>query len=141
MGASTAMMSAALFNKNNNIKAILADSGFISPIEEISYCFKRYFHIPPILLINTVNIWCILLGKFNLKSKNTIDCLNKNDIPLLLVHGEEDDFIPIFNSKNNYEQYKGSKKEFVTFPKAYHGMSYLVDSKRYIEIIKSFLSK
>lgn len=141
MGASTAMMSASLFNKSNNIKAILADSGFVSPIEEISYCIKHYFHVPPISLINMINIWCLLLGKFNLKSKNTIDCLNNNDIPLLLVHGEDDDFIPILNSKNNYEQYNGSKKEFVTFPKAYHGMGYLVDPKRYVDVIKSFIKE
>ena len=38
-----------------------------------------------------------------------------------------------------YEQYKGDKKELVLFSKTQHGLSYLVDSKKYIKSIKDML--
>ena len=141
MGASTLMLSASMLKESMNVKCLLADSGYISPIEEISYCLKYYLHIPPLLLIDMINVWSILIAKADLKSNNTVDSLNKVNIPLLLVHGEEDDFVPLANSKKNYELYKGDEKELVTFPNAYHGMGYLVDPKRYIETIKRFLNE
>ncbi len=139
MGASTIMMSVSKLDSNLNVKAILADSGFVSPMEQIGYCLRHYFHIYPGLFIHTINLWCILIGKYNLRSNNTIDSLNTKDIPLLLVHGEEDDFIPIRNSFDNYNKYKGNIKKIETFKDTYHGMSYLVDPKKYIATIKKFL--
>lgn len=141
MGASTVCFSVELLNSNMNVKAVLVDSGFISAYNEIKYCLKHYFKIPAFLFIDMINIWCKLIAKYDLKKKNVIDSLNTKSIPLLLVHGEDDDFVPTNNSIDIYNSYKGDIKELVLFPNAQHGMSYLVDSKKYVNSIKDILKR
>ena len=138
MGASTIMLSADKIKPTMNVKAILADCGFVSPSEEIKYALKHFFHVNGSIFIFMINIWCKLIGKFDIYSNNTIDSLKNIKIPLLLVHGKDDDLIPSYNSINNYESYEGIKK-LVLFDNASHGMSYLVDSKKYIKSIKDII--
>lgn len=139
MGASSVLMSLKYINKKMKIKCVLVDSGYVSPYEEVLYCIKHYFHINGKLFIGMINIWCQLLAKFDLKEENTISCIQKSKIPILFVHGLDDDFVPVINTKKNYENYNGIK-EMVLFEGATHGISYLVDSEKYLNYIKKFVS-
>ena len=139
MGASSVLMSLKYINKKMKVKCALVDSGYISPYEEVLYCIKHYFHINGKLFIGMINIWCQLLAKFDLKEENTISCIQKSKIPILFVHGLLDDFVPVINTEKNYESYNG-EKEMVLFEGATHGISYLVDSEKYLNYIKKFVS-
>ena len=138
MGATTILMSLKNVNKNMNIKCILVDSGFISPYDEVLYYFKHYLHINGKIFIYMIDVWCKLFAKFSLKEENTLDCIKKSRYPILFVHGLNDDFVPVINTKTNYNNYKG-KKEMALFENATHGISYLVDKERYIKYIKKFI--
>lgn len=138
MGATSILMSLKYIKKEMNIKCAIADSGYISAHEEVLYCINHFFHINGKFFINMIDIWCKLFAGFSLKEDDTIKSLEKSKIPILFIHGIEDDFVPTHNSKNNYQNYKGIKK-LELFEKASHGISYLVDSKRYINVIKNFL--
>ena len=85
-----------------------------------------------------INIWCKIIGNFDLKGKNTITSMINSNIPVLFIHGVEDDFVPPINSKNNHKYYKGPKK-LLLFKKASHGISYLVKPDYYVNSIKEFL--
>ena len=138
MGASSVLMSLKDVTKSMNVKCALVDSSYISAYDEIVYCISHYFHLPGKIFINMINYWCKSIAKFDLKEKNTVDCLVNSKIPILFIHGLDDDFVPYDNSKINYEKYNGPK-EFISFEKASHGMSYLVDSKKYVNAIKDFI--
>ena len=138
MGASSILMTMDRLTDKMNVKAILVDCGYISPYEEVKYCINHYFHIPGILFIDMINIWCKLIAKFNLKSDNTVDSMKDSKIPVLFAHGEEDDFVPVFNTKINYKEYKGPKK-ILLVKNASHGISYLVKPDLYVKTIKEFL--
>ena len=138
MGATSVLM-ASKYSNIYNVKAVIADSPFVFPYDQVLYCIKHYFYINGKYFIDMINVWCMIFAKFSLKEKNVILSLKDNNIPILLIHGEDDDFVPLINSKKIYDNYRGIKY-FVTFPGASHGMSFLVDSKRYINEIKSFLN-
>ena len=140
MGATSVLMAARYITDDMNVKAIISDSPYVFPYDEVLYCIKHYFHLDGRLFINLINVWCMLFGKFSLKEKSVIISLKNKEIPILLIHGENDDFVPINNSKIIYDNYLW-KKEFVSFPNASHGMSYLVDSERYLTVINKFLSE
>ena len=140
MGATAILMSLKDLKEKMNVKAVVVDCGYISPYDEVLYCIKQFFHINGLFFIGMINIWCILLAKFSLKEKNTISCMKDSNIPILFIHGLEDDFVPSSNSRINYEEYNGPK-ELELFPNANHGISYLVDPDRYIKVIKKFLNK
>ncbi len=140
MGATSILMSLGSIKKSMRVKKIMVDSGYISPYDEVVYCINHYFHIPGKLFVNMIDIWCRLFGKFSLKDKDTITSISNSKIPILFIHGLDDDFVLPINSKLNYEKYDGDK-ELVLFKGASHGLSYLVDSKKYIKIIKKHLLK
>ena len=138
MGATSVMMAMKDLRADMRVKYVISDSGYNDAYKEVIHAINHYFHIPGILFIFGINLWCKLIAKFSLKEKKVVDCIQNKRIPLLLIHGEEDDFVPPINSKIIHEAYKG-KKEFELFEEAHHGMSYLVDSKKYVSLIKKMI--
>ena len=72
---------------------------------------------------------------------NPIDSLVDNEIPILFIHGAEDDYIVPDQSKWMYELNKGTKKELHLIPGADHARSWDVDPAEYERIIAEFLEK
>ncbi len=140
MGATSLMLSLKRLKDNMNVKCALIDSGFISPYDEVLYCIKHYFYISGKPFIEMINLWCIIFAKYSLKEDNTISALNKTNIPILFVHGLKDDFVLPKNTIINYKKYKGPK-EIHLYKEATHGISYLVNPKKYVKDIQEFISK
>ena len=140
MGATSILMSLKDVTKKMNIKCAIVDCGYISPYEEVLYCIKTFFHLPGKLFIGMIDTWCKLIAKFSLREKDTINSISDVRIPILFIHGTDDDFVPVENSLKNYDEYQGPKK-IELFENTSHGISYLVDPKRYIKTIKEFLTK
>lgn len=139
MGASTILMSAKYITDDMNIKAILVDSGYISPYREVLYCIKHYFHMDGILFIDAINLWCKLFAKYKLNENDTVSSLSNCNIPILFAHGLIDDFVPAKNTMINYEKYKGPKRMEI-FDEATHGIGFLTETTRYLNCVKEFLS-
>ena len=57
--------------------------------------------------------------------------------PVLIIHGEDDRFVPCDMSRENFEAC-ASRKRLVTIPGAGHGLSYAVDPQRYLEELRDF---
>jgi len=80
--------------------------------------------------------------KINLTSEEytTLDAMRVNKIPVLFVHGTDDDFVPV---EMTYENYKAcnAEKELLIVPGATHAMSYLVDRDGYENAVKQFWTK
>ena len=140
MGASSVLMSLKDTSEDMNIKCAIADSGYISPYEEVLYCIKHYFHINGKAFIGMINVWCKLFAGFSLKENDTVSSLKEVKIPILFIHGLADEFVPPLNSEENYKKYNGIKL-LELFENADHGMSYLIDPERYIISIRSILSE
>ena len=140
MGATSILMAMNRIKDNMNVKCILADSGYISGYDEVKYCIDHYFHIPGFLFIGMINVWCKLIAKFDLKGRTTIKSMKDSKIPVLLIHGKDDDFVPPENSIITFKNYKGPKK-LLLFSKASHGISYLVKPDYYVNSVKEFLHK
>ena len=68
----------------------------------------------------------------------TSSYLKKTNIPILLIHGEEDYFVPLEMSRAIHES--ASNSQLHIFPHAGHGLSYPVDPERYLQIAGTFFS-
>lgn len=66
--------------------------------------------------------------------------MRKSKVPVLIIHGEDDSFVPCEMSRRNYEAC-ASEKELLIVPGADHGMSYVTDKETYVERFKGFLIK
>jgi len=137
MGAATALM-ATRFDLPEEVKGIVADCGFTSPEDIIRYTIKNEVHLPPKLFYPMINFWCKKPAKCDMSSVSTIDALKGNRIPILLIHGKADTRVPCSMTERNYEACN-AYKEMVLVDNADHGMSFLKDRKRLIDILDRFM--
>lgn len=138
MGAATVLMASGE-ELPENVKGIMADCPYSSP-KEIICKVGREMRFPLILLYPFIKLGAKVFGGFALEESSAIEAVKKAKVPILLVHGEADDFVPCEMSLAIKEA-GGDVVELHTFPGATHGMSYMVDAKRYEEITVDFLER
>lgn len=71
------------------------------------------------------------------------DCITKIrdvKVPVLILHGDRDELVPIEQGKTLYEA-ANEPKEFYTIPGATHNDTYIVGGEEYFEVIKRFVNK
>ena len=139
MGASTVLMAASL-ELPSNVKGIIADCGFTSPWEIFQYVMKKWFGLPPFPILHLTGLLCRLTAGFGFKEYSTQDALSHSELPVLFVHGTEDELVPIWMSERNYQVCKGSKR-FIKVEGAPHGFSFLVEEERCKQELCSFLEQ
>lgn len=136
MGATTVLLAAGL-HLPSNVRGIVADCGFTSPRDIWRHVAKHNLHIS--FRFRSAAVESLFERKTHVSASgySTADALARTEIPVLLVHGTEDHFVPV---EMTYENYKAcvSPKRLLIVPGADHGMSYLVDRHRYEAAIRSF---
>lgn len=139
MGASTVLMTSAL-DLPENVKGIIADSGFTSPYDIFVEVLDHSFHAPPFPILPITSLMAEFKANFGFKDASTISAMEENRIPVILFHGEDDDFVPIEMSEANFEACKG-KKEFVRIKGAKHACGYVIDKATCTAAMDKFISE
>lgn len=136
MGAATVLMAADL-SLPSNVKGIFADCPYSSPkaiIQEVCSSIK----LVPALIYPFIRLGAFLFGHFNLEECSALSAVQNAVVPILLIHGENDNFVPC---QMSYDIQKNCKAPvtLVTFPGAGHGRSYLTNPKHYEETVNEFV--
>ncbi len=138
MGAATVLMASEL-PLPENVKGIIADCPYSSPADIIKQeCAKM--KLPPKLAYPFVRLGAMIFGHFDPSSATAKDAVSKSKTPILLIHGEADDFVPCQMSREIYDAC-ASDKTLITVPKATHGISYIVDRPLYEKTVGEFFEK
>ena len=135
MGASTVLIAAGE-KLPENVIGVLADCGY-SNAKEIICSVIRSMKLPPKLLYPFVKLGAKLYGKFDLEETSSVEALRHSTVPVILIHGEDDDFVPCYMSQHNHDACV-SRKRLVVVPGARHGLSYPVDPDTYVREMKNF---
>jgi len=139
MGATTVLLSLK-YSLPETVKGVVADCGFTSPAEIIKKVAKDSFSINATLFMPFMDICCRLIGGFSILKDNTVETVKNSDIPVMLIHGAGDDFVPCDMSKQTFESV-GERGRLLIIDKAGHGLSFLVDEEKVVTEIKKFLEK
>ncbi len=139
MGASTVMYLADE-ELPQNVKGIIADCGFTSPKAILGSVFRAVTHLPPCITLWATELYTRIFAGFSLTEKDTRKTLQKNKLPILLVHGTDDDFVPCEMTRQGYAVCSGPK-ELMLIAGADHGTSFLVDTPRYKQTVFAFLNR
>ncbi|MGI6013807.1 MAG: alpha/beta hydrolase [Oscillospiraceae bacterium] len=138
MGATTVLMTAGL-ELPETVDGIIADCGFTSPWDIVADLAKRRFHLPAHPLLDGLDCMTRWFAGFRLRDCSTLDALQQSHIPVLFIHGEQDNFVPCSMTQANYAACVAEKK-LVTVPGAGHGISYLVDQSGCQKALQAFLT-
>ena len=128
MGAATVMMASEL-PMPPSVVGVIADCGYNSAWDEMRHCIHRWYHVPAFPVLNLTNLLCRLLAKYDLRTVTSAQALANSPLPLLLIHGPGDDFVPADTSQENYAAAAGEKR-MILVEGATHGISYLVEEER-----------
>lgn len=138
MGASTVVMASEL-SLPENVKGIVADCPYSSPMK-IILSVARTKRIPA--AVAAVFCWAgaKVYGGFDIREADPIRAVQKARVPILLIHGESDGFVPC-DMSGEIQRANPLRVYRCTFPGADHGISFLVDPERYRRIITEFCEK
>lgn len=139
MGAST-MLYLADQALPSNIKCIIADCGFTSAKAILDKVFRTVVHLPSGPSLWAANIFAKVFANFSLTQKDTRKVLRNAKLPVLLIHGLADDFVPSYMTQQGYEVCS-SDKEILLVEGAGHGTSFLVDKQTYTQRVIAFMEK
>ena len=137
MGASTVMY---LADKQvpPNVCGIVADCGFTSPKEILASVFTKVTHLPSAPSLWVTELCARVFARFSLTQCDTRDTLARSHLPILMIHGLEDGFVPCEMTKEGYAACT-SAKQLLLVEGADHGISFLVDKDRYTKMVIDFL--
>ncbi len=136
MGATTVMMASDLALAEN-VRGIIADSGFTSPCEIWKHVAENNLHLPYGLLGRGADRGCMRRINMHSDAVSTITSLSSTGIPLLIIHGSEDHFVPVKMAYDNYRSC-ASPKHLLIVPGADHCMSYFAEQDRYEKVVIDF---
>ena len=137
MGAATVLMASEL-DLPENVKGIIADCPYSSPKAIIRKVAKD-MHLPDWLAWPFVKIGAKIYGGFDIDETDAARAVKNAHVPILIIHGEDDGFVPCEMSDIVSDNPKLVTR--YTFPGADHGFSYLVDTPRYRKIVTEFVEK
>jgi fermentation-respiration switch protein FrsA (DUF1100 family) len=138
MGAATVLMASDL-PLPEEVKGILADCGYSSPraiIKDVCWKLPKPFRI----LYPFTSLSAELFGHFDPDSGSAVGAVSNTRLPILLIHGEADSFVPCRMSREIAEACAGPVRLEI-FPSADHGVSYFADEARYRRVVTAFLEE
>jgi pimeloyl-ACP methyl ester carboxylesterase len=139
MGAATVLLTSEM-ELPPSVKGVIADCPYSRACDIIKLVAKR-MGFPSGMVYPFIRLGGLIFGRFDIEKAAPIDAIGRSRLPILLIHGEDDGFVPKAMSDALHAEAKrtGRRIRYLTFPGADHGMSYIVDTDRYEGEIRSFL--
>lgn len=138
MGAATVILASSREDLPKCVVGVMADCPYSSGSEIIKKVMKDC-NLPAKLLYPAVWLGALIFGGFNISAAEVKAAASESKVPILLVHGEADSFVPCYMSE---EIAKSSPLvEFHSFANAEHAFCFLEDEGRYVALALEFMEK
>lgn len=140
MGASTALMYAA---SHSGLSFVIEDCGYSDLSEELRFQLHKRYRLPYYPFIPLASLFCKLRAGFSFEDISPIRELGRpsvNNLPILFIHGLDDDFTPSWMLEAMYKAKRGKKEKYLV-EGAGHAMSFTCDPEEYKEVVAWFLEE
>lgn len=139
MGAATVLLASCRDDLPDNVVCTLADCPFSSAKKIVTKVMKD-MKISARIIYPLAHLGARIFGGFDPDTADAERVIKNLKVPLVLIHGEADDFVPCDMSRE-LQKASGGKITLHTVPGAAHGVSYLVDMPAYEAIVIDFCKK
>lgn len=139
MGAATVLMMSDKIPENS-VKGIIADCSYTSAWDEFKYQLKVSFHLGTFPILYICDLLCRIYAHYSFKDASPVQCVKNAKVPVLFIHGTDDDFVPFYMEKELYSACT-SKKKMVAVEGAVHARSYFKNSALYEKELNDFFSE
>lgn len=129
MGGATVLMASGL-ELPQQVKGIVSDCGFTSPKYVFSHVLRSMYHLPAFPMIQISDFVNKRKAGYGLDECNSAREVRKAKVPILLIHGDEDFFVPCSMCEEIYKNCASPVKKLIV-KGASHAESYYKDMEAY----------
>lgn len=137
MGGATVLMTSGL-DLPGQVKGIISDCGFTSPKEVFTHVLHSMYHLPAFPVIPLADVMNRRLAGYGMDECNAAREVRKAKVPILLIHGDGDTFVPSSMCETIYENCASDKKKLIVSGAA-HAESYYKDTAGYEKALDEFI--
>lgn len=137
MGASAVMMCSGE-ELPDNVIGCIEDCGFTSVYDIVKYQMKQQYQLPLHPFIEIANSLIKSRGGYDIKKASSLLQIRKAKLPMLFIHGELDDFVPVSMVFELYNAYP-ARKDLYIVEGSNHGFNYYSAPEEYFHRIFLFL--
>lgn len=138
MGAAALMMLSGQEDIPNNVKAIIADCGYVSARDYLTWKLKQRFRLPGFPVITIANVAFKLSAGYYLDDASALKGVMKSGISILFIHGSEDQTVPVEDAYKLYEAAICEKQLYIV-EGAEHGEALWKDEDEYWNHVFEFI--
>lgn len=136
MGGGTVLEYASI---NKHAKFIIADCPY-SDMKKLMVHQIRCYHMPAYPLLYVIDWLLSLRAGFRMKDVSPINTIKDSSIPVMFIHGSEDNFVPTYMSEEMYNA-KTDNKRLLIVDGAVHGNARLKDRENYEKEMMEFIDE
>lgn len=137
MGGATVLQHVAI---DPRVNFVIADCPFESAYSEFEYRLASDHKLPAFPILQIASTFCRLKTKAGFDVMSPMLTLPSVEVPILWVHGLDDDYVPPEHSLHMYEMKKGPKA-YYWVQGAKHAKCYYSNPERYESTVESFLKE
>ena len=119
------------------VHGVIADSAYTSPRAIWQHVMGKNLHLPVRAATVIADLLCQKRLNASSGSYSTVEALKNTDVPILLIHGEDDHFVPLKMAFENRDACAAPCKLLVV-PGADHAMSYYMGRGAYEAAMRAF---
>ena len=137
MGGATVLMTSGLALPSQ-VKGIISDCAFTSAKEVFSHVLNSMYHMPAFPMIQISSLVNKKKAGYGLDDCNSAREVRKAEVPILLIHGDADTFVPCHMCETIYENIASEKKKLI-IKGAAHAECYYKDMEAYEKALNEFI--
>lgn len=137
MGGATVLMTSSL-ELPPQVKGIVSDCGFTSAKEVFTHVLKHMIHLPAFPMIQLADMINRKKAGYGLEDCNSANEVRRAKVPILLIHGSADTFVPCSMCETIFENCASPKQKLIVEGAA-HAESYYKDTEAYENALNEFI--
>lgn len=140
MGASAIMMMSGQEGLPENITACIADCGYTSATDYLTWKLKQRFRLPAFPIIPIANIAFRIAAGYYMNDASAIEAIKKSSVPTLIIHGAEDKTVPVEEAYRLFET-ASCKADLLIVEGAGHGEAVSTSPRLYWKTVWEFIGE
>jgi pimeloyl-ACP methyl ester carboxylesterase len=138
MGAAISLQHAAI---DPRVSFVVSDCSFSGLTELLKYRLKRELHLPPFPFLNLASFFSGLISGMTYDLVSPLEDIKEFSTPVLLIHGQNDTYIPPEMSRVLYDAKKTGVRKLYLTPNAGHADSFIENRLDYDRVVGNFLKE
>ncbi len=137
MGGAISMQALSV---SEDIDFLISDCGFTSLEDEIKHHIGLIKWVPVYPTFWFAWTWLRIIGGFNLFRVSPINALRETSVPVMIIHGDQDTYVPYSMAKPLYNAINHKKKKLYVAKGAAHACAYESDPDKFKAEVNGFIN-